>query len=314
MKKILIISYSQTGQLNRVIASVLKPLKMEKDVHVFHQILEPDPDYPFPWPFWKFIDVFPESSLMIPPKLKPLSEKIKDDFDLIIIAYTVWYLAPSPPITAFLKSVEARQILNQKPVITLIVCRNMWLMAQEKVKTLLENAKAVLIDNVVLTEEDHQIASFITTPRWMFTGKKNRFFGIFPPAGISEEKIQQAVRFGHAIKNALKTDALKNKKPILKGLQAVRVNPRYITSEKIGNALFTKWAKLLIQKGAPGKRQISLIVFFLFLITLIITVVPFTLLLKLIFSPFIQKRMLKEKNAFEQPSGSETCSGGACTI
>ena len=79
-----------------------------------------------------FFNQFPESVHLKPaPIEKPILQREK--YDLVIIAYSVWFLSPSQPITAFLQSEQAK-ILKNTPVITLIGCRNMWLMAQEKMK------------------------------------------------------------------------------------------------------------------------------------------------------------------------------------
>ena len=55
------------------------------------------------------------------------SVRADEQFDLVILAYQVWYLAPSGPITAFLKSEAGRRLLHGRPVVTVIACRNMWL-------------------------------------------------------------------------------------------------------------------------------------------------------------------------------------------
>ncbi len=57
------------------------------------------------------------------------------------LAYQVWFLSPSLPVTAFLKSAAAA-VLKDTPVITFIACRNMWLSAQEKMKVMLRDAGA----------------------------------------------------------------------------------------------------------------------------------------------------------------------------
>ena len=99
----------------------------------------------------------------------------------------------SQPITAFLQSEQAK-ILKNTPVITLIGCRNMWLMAQEKMKKMLTALDANLIGNVVKTDKSNAWASFITTPAWMFSGKK-RYFSWLPSAGISDADMQDMQRF-----------------------------------------------------------------------------------------------------------------------
>ncbi|WP_233267327.1 hypothetical protein [Paraglaciecola sp. L3A3] len=60
---------------------------------------------------------------------------------MIILTYQVWFLSPSIPIASFLQSEPAKKLFKDTPVVTIIGCRGMWLMAQEKVKTLLKKFK-----------------------------------------------------------------------------------------------------------------------------------------------------------------------------
>ena len=138
--------------------------------------------YAFPWSFWGFFGVLPDCVLGHAPDIEAPSFTPDDKFDLVILAYQVWFLAPSLPIQGFLASPFAR-VLRDTRVITLVVCRNMWHTASETMKRLLALAGAIHIDNVVLTDPSPPLASFVTTPRWMFTGKRDRFMG-FPPAGV----------------------------------------------------------------------------------------------------------------------------------
>jgi hypothetical protein len=103
---------------------------------------------------------------MDPPELQPVAFDPDGRFDLVIIAYQVWFLSPSLPVTGFLKS-EAARVLKGKPVVTLIVCRNMWLTAQEKMKTLIASKGGHLIDNVALVDRGAPWTTFVTTPRWL---------------------------------------------------------------------------------------------------------------------------------------------------
>lgn len=303
-KKVLIVQYSQTGQLSSVARAVAEPLIASELVDVQVLNIEPENPYPFPWPLLPFLDVFPESVYLDPPAIKPI-ELDNTDFDLIILAYQVWYLSPSLPITAFLKSTEAKNLLANKPVITLIACRNMWVMAQETVKSLLKSLNAKLIDNIVLVDQGSSVASFFTTPRWMFTGKKNAFWG-FPPAGVADNDIRKSSRFGLAIEEALGSDRENSQEPILKGLKAVDTNYSLVQSEKVGYRSFRVWGKILRNVGAQGdsKRKPVLILYLCFLIMMIVSVVPINIILKRILSPFFQKRHMQMKEYYEQPSGS----------
>ena len=124
MKRVLAVGYTQTGQLRRALDSLLGGLDPEQvEVHV--EDLRPRPDYPFPWPFYRFLDAFPESVLGVPPELATPSFDPDEEWDQVILAYTVWFLAPSLPVQAFLRSDHAR-VLRGRPVVTLCACRNMW--------------------------------------------------------------------------------------------------------------------------------------------------------------------------------------------
>lgn len=245
---------------------------------------------------------------MDPPSLKPLQVDADDQFDLVIIAYTVWFLSPSLPITAFLKSPEAKKLLAGRPVVTIIACRNMWLMAQEKMKTLLSDIGAKLLDNIVLVDAGPSFATFITTPRWMLTGKKGEPGGLLPPAGVAAQDIKEASRFGYALAEALRNNKEIEGKPLLQGLKAVEVDTRLIASEKVGQRSFQIWGKLIRKIGPAGdpKRKPVLIIYMVFLITLIITVVPITMFIKAALRPLLKKKLDTQKAYFELPSGSQT--------
>lgn len=306
MKKILVISYSQTGQLHQVVDSICRPLYEADAVSVRHEILRPLQDYPFPWPLLRFIDTFPETVHLDPPALQPLQIAREEDFDLVILAYQVWFLSPSQPITAFLQSEQGRNLLHGKPVITVIACRNMWLMAQEQVKALLTTAGARLIDNVALVDEGNSLLTFITTPRWMLTGNKGSAQGRLPVAGISPQTIQRASRFGHALVEALNEDRERGDGPLLHGLEAVRVDTRLIPSERIGRRSFYIWGKLLRRLGPQGAplRRAALYGYMVFLLSLIITVVPISMLLRTLLRPVMRRKLQSQQEYFALPSGS----------
>ena len=107
MKRVLLISYSQTGQLTGVARSIAGPLIESPSVELVQETLEPESPYPFPWPFLTFFDTFPETVHAKPRALKPLSRAADPPFDLVVLAYQVWFLSPSPPMTAFLQSTAA---------------------------------------------------------------------------------------------------------------------------------------------------------------------------------------------------------------
>lgn len=304
MRHVLVVHYSQSGQLNKIVDAVTAPLLEQEGIEVDYLPLQMQEQFPFPWPFWQFFHIFPEAALQQPQPMQPITIDANKRYDLVILAYQVWFLAPSLPMTSFLASEHARKLLKHTPVMTLIGCRNMWLMAQEKVKLRLQQHGALLVDNAVLTDECGSAASFLATPMWMFTGKQ-RAYTWLPKAGIAEQEIHASQRFGHAITQRLLRDNEPITQPMLSGLGAVKVNEKLIASEKIGNRSFQVWGRLLRQLGTQHSfsRSVGLCIYIVFLLAMIVTVVPVSALIKKIIAPITRKKSAQQKKYFAAPSG-----------
>lgn len=307
VKRVLVLRYSQSGQLDRVTDQVVAPLRADPSIALHEEVLRPLAPFPFPWPFLRFFDAFPESAHMKPQPLAPLSLTGDEDFDLVILPYQVWFLAPSQPVTAFLKHPVAARLLAGKPVVTVIACRNMWLLAHEKLKGMLGDVGARLIDNVVLTDPGPTLATFFTTPAWLIWGRKRGFWGM-PDAGLSSEQIRGTARFGRALRDALHQGLERGTQPLLAGLGAVRADAKLLVSEKAGTRSFYLWGKLIMAAGAPGawQRKPLLLLYVVFLIALIVTVVPVSLTLQALLRPLFRGWLTKMTAQFECPSGSAT--------
>lgn len=306
MTNILVVSYSQTGQLTRVARSMMAPLENLPDVKITWQELKPKIPYPYPWPILDFLDAFPESVYMVPPEMEPVSFDADSRFDLAILAYQPWFLSPSLPVTGFLKS-DAARALKGTPVITLIACRNMWICSQELVRAELESLGAVLIDNVALVDAGAPLFSFITTPYWLLTGDKGPY-ALFPAAGVGEADIAGAARFGRALRDSLHLLKASPGASLLWGLGAAKVNPRYIMSEKAARRSFRIWGKALMAAGGPGGhlRRALLVVYAAFLVMMILTVVPAGIIIYEIIKRFAGKQLDAKVAQIEKPSGSST--------
>lgn len=303
MRNVLIIHYSQTGQLNKIAKKVAEPLQDNIDTNVEFLEITPEKQFPFPWPFMGFFHIFPECVKMTPIPIKtPTTEQ--QEYDLIILAYQVWFLSPSLPISSFLQTEKAKLLFNNTPVVTLIGCRGMWLSAQEKIKKLLIQLNAKLVDNVVLTDDCGTALSFLATPMWMFTGKKQRFSWV-PKAGVAQNDIDNSIRFGQKIVQRFVKNDQPIQEPMLIGTGAVTVNEKFIASEKVGQHSFKIWSKIISYFGPmySKRRSCGLIIYILFLLTLILTVVPISALIKKLISPLTRKKIAAEKAYFSQPSG-----------
>ena len=299
MKKILIIYFSQTGQLTEIVKSVLSPVEKRQNVSLIFEELRPKKKFPFPWTSQQFCDVFPESFQEIPCELEPFSFNADDDFDLIVLAYTVWYMSASIPVTTFLKSPEAQKLIKNRPVVTIIGCRNMWLLAQEKVKTLIYDIGGRIAGNIVLMDKAKNLVGIATIAYWMFTGKKDRCLKIFPRPGVSEKDIKEAERFGHIILKELSKDKIDIDQTVLNQHGAICVLPSYIIFEKRIQKVFKIWSNFILQKGGPGdpNRKFRVRLFFYYLLLAIFLIAPLATLVSFIARIFNRKK-IKEVAGF----------------
>jgi len=302
MKKVLVLYYSQNGQLKNVLNSFTSNLT-DESVKVIYKAIHPKKDYPFPWPFYTFFDEFPESVYMDGCKIEEI-DGINEDFDLIILGYTVWYMAPSIPITSFMQSKQAKELFKDKPVVTVIACRDMWVLAQEKMKDMLKKLDARLLDNVALTDQSGAVLSLITLPTYMLTGKK-KYFSFLPSAGIKQEDINDCKKFGIRLNEALKVDKEKGRDALLKNLGAAVVNSKLIATEKIATRSFLVWSKLIKLSGKKYSfgRKVTISIYVIFLIIMILTVIPLNIIVRRILNLFQKKKLRAMEEYYELPSG-----------
>ena len=276
MKKVLVVQYSQTGQLTDIVTSILEPLVSAKVARITTLTIKPQPDYPFPWSTQRFCDVFPESVEGVPCALAPIEVAADTRFDLIILAYQVWYLAPSIPIHSFLHSPEAKTLFDGTPVVTVIGCRNMWLLAQERVKRRIRDLGGRLMGNIVLGDRASNLVGVATIAYWMLTGRKERLLGFFPRPGVDAADIRGASRFGIILRKALGQETFTLDQAVLNALGAVRVEPAYIIFEHRIQKIFRIWARFIRRKGGPGApaRQRRVRCFFYYLLVAIALLAP----------------------------------------
>ncbi|MBO1067352.1 hypothetical protein [Anabaena sp. 54] len=289
MTKILVIYYSQSGSVWQAAQSLLSPLESLSDIEITWQKISPEVDYSYPWKLYQFFDVFPECINQEVSAIKTPNFDPNEQFDLVVLAYQVWYLAPSLPIQGFLKSEYAKVLKNTK-IITLICCRNMWHSASEIMKNMIKDVGGIHIDNIVVTHQGSPLITFITTPRMVLTGKKDSLMGVFPPGGFRDEEIDSLSRFGEVI--AKNINNLGNSS-LLKKLEPVSVNQRYIIPEQIGRILYRPWAKLARLFGERGSwTRIPIIILFALQLVILIPVVLFISgLIYLIFGFLLQNKL-----------------------
>lgn len=292
MKRVLVVYYTQSGQLKEIIDSVLSPLT---EVTIDFLPIDTTEPFPFPWTDEAFFGAFPESYLQIPQPLKPF-QLAHTDYDLVILGYQVWYLSPSIPFNSFLQSEAGKQLLQGKPVITISGTRNMWVMAQQKVKKLLTNCGAQLVGNIALTDRHHNHISVITIVQWLFSGDKNkRYLGVFPKAGVADKDIQGASVYGMLIAPHLQTGDYTGLQQEIVAHGGVHYRRFLLSAEKKGNRLFGIWAKMIY---GSKKRKFLLKCYRIYLYIAIWVLMPIVWLLYWLTYPLFFWKVESDKKKF----------------
>jgi hypothetical protein len=304
-KRILIVYYSQSGDVAKIMETFVRPVRSVPDVDVTVERLEPIRPYPFPWrTLPRLLSIFPECHRGGGSGVRPLSVGADRTFDLVILAYQVWFLAPSLPMQDFLRSPDAA-VLRGAKVITLCVSRNMWHSGSETMKEMLREAGAIHLDNVVVNHQGPPFATFISVPRLLLTGKRDRFLGVFPPAEVSSEDLERVSRLGEAVAEQLRSRDGWSARSLLAGKGAVHVNPRYIMPELVGWYVYQAGTRAVLFAGRFGRwaRRLAIYLFAAVLLGCVLIGVPLILLTVLVSYPFVSRRISRYALRLAEPSG-----------
>jgi hypothetical protein len=256
MKNALVIHYSQSGQLTGAVKSTLRHFENHPECTVTYTELKPLQPFPFPWTYSQFWDAFAETVKGIPCEMQPLEFDRTVNYDLIILAYQPWFLSPSRPVDSFLQSAEAKQLLNGKPVVTILACRNMWLNAQERVKIRLRDIGAQLVGNITYVDRSSNLVSLITVLAFALGGEKGRYLGIFPKYGVPQEELNSvAWRYGDILMNHLQKGSYNEMQAALVQAGAVKIKTNLMMMEGRGKILFPIYADFILKKGKANSHQ-----------------------------------------------------------
>lgn len=306
MKRVLVVYYSQSGDVRRAAEALTAPLA-EAGAELVWEEIRPRVQYPSPWRnVQRFFNVMPECILQVPPPIELPTFDPRQHFDLVILAYQVWFLSPSLPVQGFFRTEQA-EVLRGAKVVTLSVSRNMWQNASEAMKTLLARAGATHTDNIVVTHQGAPSATFVTTTRSLFSGKRDRLLGVLPEAGVAGDDMDRLARLGAALARQLDHPDFSRGESMLRGMDAVEINRRYVFPELLAWYVFRFWARLIRGSGRVwiGLRHLGVFLFGLFLLFMILTL-PIVLLVRLLLSPLINRRLAEYAARLAEPTGSSS--------
>lgn len=295
MKNILVISYSQSGQLTEIVEKFSKPLQGNIDFVNYTS----KKSFSFPWRSHEFFNTMPETVLEVDYEVEDIHYNC-EKYDLIVLGYQPWFLSPSLPTTALLKNEKFKSLLKDTPVVTVIGSRNMWLNSQESVKKLIQDAGGKLVGNVPFIDKTNNLLSAVTILHWMLTGKKEKKWGVFPLPGVNQEDIDQAGKFGQLLNEDLTNNTLENfqKRILLTG--EVNINTSILFIEGRAKKLFLIWANAIVKKGtteAKRRRWVKFFTYYLFIALFMVAPIVLTFY-SILIRPFSSKGIKEKKTYF----------------
>jgi hypothetical protein len=224
--------YTQTGQLREVAAAMTAPMKASGwDIRWVDIV--PRETFPFPWPIRRFFGVFAravDSETHVELVEPPDGFRAAPD-ELVILAYQVWYLAPSLPIRSLVRRYP--ETVEGRDVVALVACRNMWYSAMIEMSQLLRCAGARRLDAVAAIDTRPSSTTLVTTLRWLLTGRREPFLW-FGRAGIGEDELARVAQVGRRIAGSRQCP-----------LDAAPVVPALAAADLLAGNIFRRWGKLV---------------------------------------------------------------------
>ena len=294
-KKVLVIYYSQSGQLKEIINTFIAPITVTGLTLVETISIKPANDYPFPWTGESFYEVMPDCVLGVPVKLAPFALK-ETVYDLIILGYQAWFLSPSIPANSLLQDPSFKSVLKDTPVITITGARNMWLNAFTGIKKLLLESGAKHVGNIALVDRHWNPVSYFTIFHWLLGGKKTKLMGIFPLPGVSEADIKHSGVFGETVLPHLINGKWNELQEELVEQKAVAYNYSLMVLEAKAGSQYIAWANRV---NRSRNRKVVLQVFKYYLHVALFIGAPVLLIVDAIFiKPFSSKKIKKKEQYY----------------
>jgi len=293
-KKVLVIYYSQSGQLADIAGCLTAPLA-EAGVSIETVAVQLVKNYPFPWSAERFYSVMPDCVLGVTAELEPFTLKEKA-YDLIVLGYQAWFLYPSIPVNSLLHHPAFLAVVKDTPVITITGARNMWLNTFLEVKKTLRMAGARLVGNIALIDRHLNHISFVTIFHWLLRGKKDRYLNIFPYPGVSAADITHCKVFGALLLPHLETDQWDGLQEELVRQNAVNTRYPLLLLESKAIPTYVVWANFIVKKK---KRRQWLAVFKYYLLFSLFVAAPVILAIDaVLIRPFSSKRINAKKQYY----------------
>jgi len=206
--RVLFVYYTHTQQAERVSDAMAETLR-ERGCDVTKASIEfTEPKYVerfsrFPFRHAVF-DIVP----LLLPQLRRKTGQIRipdeakqGDYDLVVVGSPTWFFMSAMPIRSYLKSDEARTVLDGKPFSVYVVCRRYWHWNLNEASALGKAQGGKYMDGVHFTYEGGQIRSLLSLLSYFGKGEmRERSLGIkIPPTNLKPDFADQAAEFANRL-------------------------------------------------------------------------------------------------------------------
>lgn len=211
MARVIALYSSLTQQTERVVLEVAGALQSGG-----HQValekLELQEPYPLPLPAPTLARLLKQavSGRWPAPPVQPLSGPLPEQPDLIILGYQPWFMTPSVPMHAFLKSEQAA-LLKGRPVIGLLTCRGMYARASGLFREWVEAQGGQVVEQRVWCDQSPEPGNFASLGYMLKHGHEPRgglMKQLIPPFGPGEAGFIRARQYGESLSARLHTGTL----------------------------------------------------------------------------------------------------------
>jgi len=199
VQRVLIVYYSNTGSTEALLRKLTHHLELDPDISLTWLRLRPAREYPFPWTLSALFDTAPETVGETPLELSQPGADELGDFDLIILGWQVWWLRPSAPVTAFVRSQSGR-VLRGARVVLVGCSRQMWRSALARLRAALADAGALCGDSIMVRHEGSG-ATLVTTPLMLLTGRR-AWPAFLPQPVLRTQEVEAAGACGRRLAEA----------------------------------------------------------------------------------------------------------------
>jgi menaquinone-dependent protoporphyrinogen IX oxidase len=129
------------------------------------------------------------------------------DYDVVIIGSPTWFFRQSVPIRSYLKSEEARRILNGKRFTAFVVCRRYWNTNLKSVKKAGTALGGEYVDGIHFTFAGRQVRSLMSLLSYFGKGEnRKRYLGVkIPPSMLKPDYAEQAQAFANELADTLES-------------------------------------------------------------------------------------------------------------